>query len=107
MGAVLRKFAPRESQDCNGFEIFGVDFLVDQSGRPWLLEINENPDVVLSSPSKNVAYLRVFARVMGFLRRKWAFLRGRAAGALGFSAADVRQASCSFNTLPFNQSAIN
>jgi hypothetical protein len=28
----------------NAFEIFGVDFLVDASGRAWLLEINAFPD---------------------------------------------------------------
>jgi tubulin---tyrosine ligase len=28
----------------NAFEVFGVDFLVDAEGRPWLLEVNAFPD---------------------------------------------------------------
>lgn len=37
--------------DCNligagaglSFEIFGLDFLVDENGKPWLIEANTNP----------------------------------------------------------------
>ena len=28
----------------NAFEVFGLDFLVDEGGRPWLLEVNAFPD---------------------------------------------------------------
>ncbi|OLN85145.1 putative tubulin-tyrosine ligase PBY1-like protein 2 [Colletotrichum chlorophyti] len=28
----------------NAFEVFGLDFLVDEGGRPWLLEVNSFPD---------------------------------------------------------------
>ncbi|TEA20356.1 putative tubulin--tyrosine ligase PBY1 [Colletotrichum sidae] len=28
----------------NAFEVFGLDFLVDAEGRPWLLEVNSFPD---------------------------------------------------------------
>ena len=28
----------------NAFEVFGLDYLVDESGRAWLLEINAFPD---------------------------------------------------------------
>ncbi|KAL2827020.1 survival protein sure-like phosphatase/nucleotidase [Aspergillus cavernicola] len=28
----------------NAFEIFGVDFLLDETGKPWLLEVNAYPD---------------------------------------------------------------
>lgn len=27
----------------NGFELFGLDFLVDKDFTPWLLEVNTNP----------------------------------------------------------------
>ena len=29
----------------NVFHIFGIDILVDQSGKPWLLEINASPSL--------------------------------------------------------------
>jgi tubulin polyglutamylase TTLL1 len=28
---------------CNVFEIFGLDFMIDESFKPWLIEINTNP----------------------------------------------------------------
>lgn len=31
------------------FEIFGLDFMLDESLRPWLIEINTNPCLELSS----------------------------------------------------------
>ena len=32
------------------FEIFGYDFIVDNEFRPWILEINDNPGLCISSP---------------------------------------------------------
>lgn len=32
------------------FEVFGLDFIIDDSFRPWLLEVNTNPCLELSSP---------------------------------------------------------
>lgn len=34
----------------NGFELFGMDFIVDADFKPWLLEVNTNPCLELSSP---------------------------------------------------------
>ena len=34
-----------------GFELFGLDFIVDSNFRPWLIEINTNPCLELSSPT--------------------------------------------------------
>lgn len=33
-----------------GFELFGMDFIIDSNFRPWLLEVNTNPCLELSSP---------------------------------------------------------
>ncbi len=35
---------------CNVFEIFGLDFMIDESFKPWLIEINTNPCLQTSSP---------------------------------------------------------
>ena len=32
-----------------GFEVWGLDFLVDEKGRPWLCEVNNNPSLEISS----------------------------------------------------------
>ena len=32
------------------FEIFGYDFILDNEFRPWILEINNNPGLGISSP---------------------------------------------------------
>lgn len=32
------------------FEIFGLDFMIDESFKPWLIEINTNPCLETSCP---------------------------------------------------------
>jgi len=32
------------------FEIFGYDFIVDEEFKAWLIEVNTNPCIELSSP---------------------------------------------------------
>ena len=32
------------------FEIFGYDFMIDEDMKPWLIEVNTNPCLELSSP---------------------------------------------------------
>ena len=32
------------------FEIFGYDFIIDNDFKPWILEINDNPGLCISSP---------------------------------------------------------
>lgn len=32
------------------FEIFGYDFMLDEDLHPWLIEVNTNPCLELSSP---------------------------------------------------------
>lgn len=48
MKAVYRKLDPSRRQ-CS-FEIFGYDFMIDEDMKPWLIEVNTNPCLELSSP---------------------------------------------------------
>lgn len=46
--AVSNKLNPRGRSYC--FEIFGYDFILDRHCKPWLIEVNTNPCLELSSP---------------------------------------------------------
>ena len=46
--AVKDKLNPRSRQYC--FEIFGYDFIIDSDLKPWIIEVNTNPCLELSSP---------------------------------------------------------
>lgn len=46
--AVSRKMDPQR-RNCS-FEIFGYDFMIDDDFKPWLIEVNTNPCLELSSP---------------------------------------------------------
>jgi tubulin polyglutamylase TTLL1 len=46
--ALSRKVDPHRKQ--NSFEIFGYDFMIDEDVNVWLIEVNTNPCLELSSP---------------------------------------------------------
>jgi hypothetical protein len=46
--AVSRKIDPTKKHAT--FEIFGLDFMIDDVMKPWLIEVNTNPCLELSSP---------------------------------------------------------
>jgi len=46
--AVSRKLDPHR-RNCS-FEIYGYDFMIDEDHKPWLIEVNTNPCLELSSP---------------------------------------------------------
>jgi hypothetical protein len=37
-------------RNLHNFEVFGLDFMIDQNFKPWLIEINNNPCLELSCP---------------------------------------------------------
>ena len=39
-----------KTQQVLSFELFGYDFIIDNEYNPWLLEINNNPGLSISSP---------------------------------------------------------
>ena len=39
-----------KTQDALSFELFGYDFIIDNDFNPWILEINNNPGISISSP---------------------------------------------------------
>lgn len=44
----MRKLNPLKRTHC--FELFGYDFILDEELQPWLIEVNTNPCLELSSP---------------------------------------------------------
>lgn len=46
--SVFVKISPERLQ--HNFEIFGLDFMVDNEFRPWLIEVNTNPCLEMSCP---------------------------------------------------------
>ena len=44
----VRKLNPLKRSQC--FELFGYDFIMDEDLQPWLIEVNTNPCLELSSP---------------------------------------------------------
>ena len=48
MNSVKNKLNKTKNVLC--FEIFGYDFIIDKNFKPWILEINNNPGLGISSP---------------------------------------------------------
>ena len=46
--SVKKKLNPYNRKNC--FEIFGLDFIIDENLKVWLIEVNENPSLECSSP---------------------------------------------------------
>lgn len=60
----------------NAFEIFGVDWLLDSHGAPWLLEVNAFPDFAQSGDVGRGVVQGVWEGVLKLLVAKWGFLSG-------------------------------
>jgi len=51
----------------NAFEIFGVDWMVDEGGRAWLLEVNAFPDFARSGVQGEGVVRGVWEGVVGMV----------------------------------------
>ena len=45
--AIYGKIDPDKRENC--MELFGLDFMIDENRKVWLLEVNTNPSLELSS----------------------------------------------------------
>ncbi|KAI1872411.1 uncharacterized protein JN550_004130 [Neoarthrinium moseri] len=70
----------------NGFEVYGLDFLVDAAGTPWLLEVNAFPDFKQTGDELQGLVAQLWEGVMGVAARRFF---GRAEGERGSGAADT------------------
>lgn len=66
--AILRDLLKSPREERLDVELFGVDFLLGETGRLYLLEINQNPDVIFSSAWKNSIYQDLFKSWMALMR---------------------------------------
>jgi len=49
------------------FELFGFDFLVDATGKPWVVEVNFSPDLVIESAADEAVKPRLLAAIVDTL----------------------------------------
>ncbi|KAG2432444.1 hypothetical protein HXX76_008790 [Chlamydomonas incerta] len=59
-----------------GFQMMGVDFLLDESLHPWLLEFNSSPSIMVQHEQPAAAAL-IHEQKYGMLRDTWALVRRR------------------------------
>jgi tubulin polyglutamylase TTLL6/13 len=47
---LYRSSKPADLENSLCFQIFGMDVMLDQYGKPWLLEVNHSPSFMTDSP---------------------------------------------------------
>lgn len=59
MSSVRAKINPHKRKHC--FEVFGYDFILDDSYKVWLIEVNSNPCIEMSSSILRVLMPRMLS----------------------------------------------
>ncbi|GFR45271.1 hypothetical protein Agub_g6377, partial [Astrephomene gubernaculifera] len=59
-----------------GFQMMGVDFLLDRTDHPWLLEFNSSPSIMVQHEEESVRQL-IYEQKYGMLRDMWELVRRR------------------------------
>ncbi len=59
-----------------GFQVMGVDFLLDEQLHPWLLEFNSSPSMMVQHQQADVRQL-IYEQKYGMLRDTWETVRPR------------------------------
>lgn len=59
-----------------GFQVMGVDFLLDEHLHPWLLEFNSSPSMMVQHQDGEVRQL-IYEQKYGMLRDTWEMVRPR------------------------------
>lgn len=62
LSQLLRKLLATQKifQEENGIQIFGVDYIIDQNKKIWLLEFNANPNMVINNAQKYQIYQQIY-----------------------------------------------
>jgi hypothetical protein len=66
LNSVKRKINFEERKYC--FEIFGYDFILDSNYKVWLIEVNTNPCLELSSPLLTMLIPRMLGNAIYFTK---------------------------------------
>ena len=95
----------KETENCSDFEIFGFDIMITTEGEVHLLEINENPDFVITNPEKQRIYSNVFDKLFKFASSKNQYITSYLASQRKVEWNLIKEKSCKFNQMWLEQAS--
>lgn len=84
----------------NNFEVFGLDIMIDSDFRPWLIEVNTNPCLELSSPVLSRVIPRMLDNAFAYLSHNTAYPSTPYSRPQQTSAWHQRRTACQITTSP-------